>query len=221
MLVVILIGAPGSGKGTSAKEICKHFNLLHVSTGDLLRKEIDKGTQLGQSIDSLLKNGQLVPTETMVKLIESQLLSVQNSAGIVLDGFPRTLQQSEELDKLFAKYNINDYIVIELNVSDDIIKKRIVGRYSCSQCGEIYNQFFKVPSKSGVCDVCGHTEFSRREDDNEATLGKRLSVYSQQTLPVIAFYKQRQKHHMVDASLELASIQNEINKLIQNNINKE
>lgn len=215
--VIILIGAPGSGKGTQSKFIKEHYKLAHISTGDMLREEISQGTELGKKIDSLIAAGNLVDNSTMNDLIESRITKEDCKNGFILDGYPRTLKQAEMLEDLFNKYSISNYKVIEINVDQDVLIKRITGRYTCSSCGFIYNKFFNNPKIEGVCDNCGSTSFDHRADDNLETLTKRLDVYNTQSAEILPFYEKKNVRYTIDGTLSIEESKKEIINILDEN----
>ncbi|MDR0484109.1 MAG: adenylate kinase [Alphaproteobacteria bacterium] len=215
--VVILIGAPGSGKGTQSKFLKEYFSLAHISTGDMLREEIADETPLGLQIKDLIAQGKLVDDKTMGALIESRIVKDDCKNGFILDGFPRTLEQAKMLDEIFLNHAITNYKVIELHVDGDILIKRITGRYTCSSCGAIYNKFLKAPKVEGTCDVCGSTSFNQRADDNLETLQQRLDIYNTQSEPILDFYGKRGVKYRIDGSLEFAESKQDIIKIIEKN----
>jgi adenylate kinase len=212
--IVILIGAPGSGKGTQSKFIKEYYKLAHISTGDMLREEITQATDLGKKIDSLISGGNLVDNETMNALIESRITKEDCKDGFILDGYPRTLKQANMLEDLFKKYSISNYKVIEINVDQDILIKRIIGRYTCSSCGFIYNEFLHNPKIKGVCDNCGSTSFDKRADDNLETLTKRLDVYNIQSAEILPFYENKKIRYIIDGTLSIEESKKEIINII-------
>ncbi|MDR2007465.1 MAG: adenylate kinase [Alphaproteobacteria bacterium] len=213
--VVILIGAPGSGKGTQSKFIKEHFGLAHISTGDMLREEITAGTPLGLQVKDLIEGGKLVDDKTMGALIESRISKDDCKNGFILDGFPRTLEQANMLDEIFKKHAITNAKVIELRVDEDLLIKRITGRFTCSKCGTIYNKFFKKTKIEGVCDVCGSKDFTIRADDNEETIKKRLDVYNTQSRPILDFYDKKGVKFTIDGSVDFEESKKDIVSIIE------
>jgi adenylate kinase len=186
--VVILLGPPGSGKGTQATGISKELGIPHISTGDLFRENISKGTELGKKAKSFMDAGKLVPDELVLEMLYDRVSRPDCAKGYLLDGFPRTIPQAEALDrKLNGNVNL---IVLNLAVPDDAIFKRIEGRLSCAKCGNIQNKYFSPPEKPGICDKCGG-ELTQRADDKAEVVKERLRVYHEQTEPLIAYYTQK------------------------------
>jgi adenylate kinase len=185
---VILLGAPGAGKGTQAKELAARRGLVQLSTGDMLRGAVKAGTEIGKRAKAIMDRGDLVPDEVVVGIISERLDQPDCANGVILDGFPRTLEQASALDRVLAEKKKKLHAVIELKVEDSKIIERITGRFTCAKCGEGYHDTFKKPKKQGVCDVCQGTAFSRRPDDNAETVMRRLMVYYRETSPLIGYY---------------------------------
>jgi adenylate kinase len=185
---LILLGPPGAGKGTQAKELAARHGLVQLSTGEMLRASVEAGTEIGLRAKAIMDAGNLVPDEVVIKIISDRLDQPDSRNGVILDGFPRTLQQAAALDKLLKEKKKKLDAVIELRVDDGKLVERIVGRFTCTKCGEGYHDRFKRPKVRGVCDVCGGTEFSRRPDDNAETVNRRLMVYYRETAPLTGYY---------------------------------
>lgn len=183
---LILLGAPGAGKGTQGALLAKSHGLARVSTGDILRDAVRRGTPLGQEARRFMDAGELVPDDVILGLVREVLADAD--AGFVLDGFPRTLEQARELDRLLDDLGIALDAVIVLDVPDDDLIKRISGRRSCPGCDAVYNVHFDPPEDPGLCDRCG-SALVERADDDEATVARRLEVYRRQTEPLIEYYR--------------------------------
>ena len=177
---IVLLGAPGAGKGTQGRLISKEFGLKFISTGDILREEVQKSTQLGKKVAEYLKKGLLVPDDLIIEIIKKYIKD-----GFVLDGFPRTIGQAEALDRISGVD-----LVINLNVPDNVIIARLSNRLICSKCGAIYNALTLKPKKEGICDKCGG-ELYQREDDKPEVIKERLNVYRKQTEPLIEYYAKK------------------------------
>ncbi len=186
--VIILMGPPGSGKGTQAVRLSKELGFPHISTGDLFRENISKNTGLGRKAKSYINTGNLVPDSLVLDMLFARVAQPDCSKGYLLDGFPRTIPQAEALDKHLTKQD--RLIVLNLEASDDVIFKRIEGRLSCKQCGSVYNRYFSPPKTEGTCDKCGG-ELVQRSDDRAEVVRERLKVYHQQTEPLIDYYRQK------------------------------
>lgn len=187
---IILIAAPAAGKGTLSDLLVKKYDYLHISTGDLLREVSKETTELGQKIAKMLQNGELVTDEIVFELLENKLRQVDKP--YILDGFPRTLNQAYKYDELIQKLNKDLGIVVVLNCDYEILKKRIVGRYLCKDCGSIYNTLTGVntPKQEGICDNCGG-DLYKRSDDNEESFKTRYETYLEKTKPLIDFYEKK------------------------------
>jgi len=185
---LILLGAPGSGKGTIAAELTKNYGILHISTGDIFRANMKEQTPLGQEAKSYIDQGSLVPDSITIAMIEDRLAQPDCEAGFMLDGFPRTIVQAQELDRILAKKNVALTAAISIEISDEEIKKRVSGRRVCIACGASYNIPFKPAKVEGICDACGG-EVIHREDDKPETVLSRLKTYHEKTQPLIDYYK--------------------------------
>ena len=193
---IILLGPPGSGKGTQAKRLEKELGYKQISTGDLLRNAVREGSPIGKIAERYMKEGTLVPDDIIIKLVESALIK---SEKFTLDGFPRNINQAKMLDDLLVSTNSHLSHVILLVVSDDEIVKRLLARRVCPKCGRVYNLITSPPKEDNLCDVC-RVELVQRSDDNEATIRNRLRVYREETAPLIDYYKKRGILKEVDAS---------------------
>lgn len=191
-MYIVMLGAPGSGKGTIGKMLSKDLDLVHVSTGDIFREQINKGTDLGKKIQSYLEEGTLVPDDVVIETVKARLMENDVEKGAILDGFPRTVAQAEAL-RDFLKENKPGAkrVALELDVPDDVIITRIVNRLICTNksCGAIYNKETKPPKQENICDVCG-SELKRRDDDNKETVTKRLGIYHENSKDLIEFYRE-------------------------------
>lgn len=196
---LILLGGPGSGKGTQGAAISEQYGIPEVSTGDLFRKNVAGNTPLGKKANDYMKKGQLVPDELVLSMVEDRLSQPDCADGYLLDGFPRTLAQAESLKKMLAKRGAALDCVVLINVPDEAIVERLSARWTCSQCGTIYNVKLAPPKKEGVCDKCGG-KLTQREDDVPATIRQRLQVYHETTEPLIAYYRKERLLREVDGS---------------------
>lgn len=185
-MYIIMLGAPGSGKGTIGRSICEEFNLTHVATGDIFREEIKNNTELGKKAQEYMNKGELVPDSVTIAMVENKLDSLD---GVLLDGFPRTIDQAEALKKYLDNKGKSVTAVIELDVPDEDIIKRTSHRVICSNkdCGASYNTIFMPSKVPGICDVCG-SELTTRKDDNPETIKQRLVTYHENTEPLIDYY---------------------------------
>lgn len=189
-LNLVLLGAPGSGKGTQAERIAPAFGVPHISTGDMLRAALKAGTELGLAAKGYMDKGELVPDEVVVGIIRERLAQPDAARGFMLDGFPRTIEQAEALDEMLSKAGrvITDVLLID--VPEEELVRRLAGRRTCRNCGKGYHVEFDPPKTEGVCDACGG-EVYQRADDNEVTVRNRLAVFARQTEPLIGYYRSR------------------------------
>jgi|APGre2960657423_1045063.scaffolds.fasta_scaffold00170_13 adenylate kinase len=202
---IIFLGAPGSGKGTQAQMLQSDLGIYSISTGDVLRKEVANQSDIGKVAKSYMDSGKLVPDEVVIDIIKNTITQKFCAQGFILDGFPRTINQAIELDKMLGMLAKKIDKVFNFEVSDEVLIKRISGRFSCKKCGSVYNRYFKPAKKNGLCDVCGANEFESRVDDNEETVKNRLQVYYQSSFPLIEFYKKKNLLVSIDA-LKIASL---------------
>ena len=212
---LILLGPPGVGKGTQAQILEKKYGLVQLSTGDMLRAEVKSGSELGKQADEIMKSGQLMPDAVMLEIIGARLQQPDCKQGFILDGFPRTVPQAEGLDVMLAKMQKKLNAVIEMQVDDGVLVKRIAGRFSCKNCGTVYNDFFRTPTQENICDNCGHDAFNRRPDDNEATVKDRLAVFHQQTAPLIPYYQQTGTLQAIDGMAEINNVTDALDALVK------
>jgi len=191
---IVLLGAPGSGKGTQAKQLVEKYRIPQISTGDLLRAEVGAGTELGKKARAAMDAGQLVSDEIVLGMIQNRLTKPDARSGFILDGFPRNIPQAQALDAMLARLGQPLQLALLVDVEKDVLMKRITGRRSCPKpdCGAIYNVYFSAPKVANKCDKCGST-LTHRSDDNEQTVAKRLEVYEQQTAPLTIYYKAQGK----------------------------
>ncbi len=211
---LILLGPPGAGKGTQAKEIQVRHGLVQLSTGDMLRAAVKAGTEVGQMAKAIMEKGELVPDEVVIKIISDRIDEPDCQKGFILDGFPRTLLQASALDEMLARKKKRLNAVVELKVDYNRLVERIVGRYTCAKCGEGYHDRFKRPKVRGVCDVCGGTEFTRRADDNAETVTTRLMAYYRDTAPLIGYYFCKGTLRSVDGMAPIGDVANEIERYL-------
>ena len=211
---LILLGPPGAGKGTQAKEIAARHGLVQLSTGDMLRAAVAAGTEVGRRAKAIMDKGELVPDAVVINIISDRLDAPDCKGGAILDGFPRTLAQAAALDALMAAKKRKLDAVIELKVDDDELISRISGRFTCARCGEGYHDRFKQSRAKGVCDVCKGTEFTRRPDDNAETVTRRLMVYYRETSPLIGYYFCKGNLHSVDGMASIAEVSKAIDKIL-------
>ncbi len=202
---IVLLGAPGSGKGTQAKLLIEKLNIPQISTGDLLRAAVDAQTPLGRQAKTIMDAGQLVPNDLVIGLIRERLSNPDTRNGFILDGFPRNIEQAEELDKLLNSMSMPIQKSILIDVDFDILMQRLTGRLTCEDCGAVFNIFTNPPALEKECDMCGG-RLHHRSDDNEETIGKRLRVYETQTQPVADYYEKQGKLSVVEGKGEIDEI---------------
>ena len=203
---IILLGPPGAGKGTQARQLEEQYGLIQLSTGDMLRAAIKKGEPLGLEAKAIMEAGKLVPDHLMVGLIEERISQPDCAKGFILDGFPRTVPQAEALDVMLKAKGKDLDAVIELKVDEDKLVERVSGRFTCADCGEGYHDSFKPTKGAGVCDSCGSTNFTRRSDDNAETMRKRLEAYRDLTAPILPYYKKRGVLKYVDGMAAMPAV---------------
>lgn len=186
---IVLLGAPGAGKGTQAKKLIEKYGIPQISTGDILRQAVAEGTPLGKEAKSYMDKGELVPDSVVLGLVEERLKQDDCKKGYILDGFPRNTAQAEALDGILSNLNMSLSSAVSVDVPLDDLMKRLTGRRTCTNkdCGQMYNVYFSAPAKEGICDKCG-SELYQRDDDKEETIKKRLEVYEAQTAPLIDYY---------------------------------
>ena len=187
---LIFFGAPGAGKGTMANALKAVHPVAHISTGDLLRDEIKRDTELGRAASEIMKAGKLVPDEIVADMVRARLSQPDCANGFILDGYPRTVPQAHLLDKVLADLGLTLDCVMYLKVADDVILQRLTARVSCKDCKAIYNRLFLPPKKEGICDQCGG-ELIQRADDSLETAQNRLKVFYEQTSPLLDLYRER------------------------------
>jgi adenylate kinase len=213
-LNLILLGPPGAGKGTQSKEIAAKRGLVQLSTGDMLRAAGKAGTKIGTKVKALMDKGELVPDEIVVAIIDQRIDDPDCAQGFILDGFPRTLNQAAALDELLARKEKRLNAVLELRVDYNRLVERIVGRYTCANCGEGYHDRFKRPKVRRVCDVCKGTEFERREDDNAETVTTRLMSYYRETAPLTGYYFCKRILRTVDGMARIDEVARSIDEVL-------
>ncbi len=202
---IIMLGAPGAGKGTQAKMIAEKYSIPHISTGDIFRSNIKNGTQLGMEAKKYMDQGLLVPDELTVKILLDRVAKEDCAGGYVLDGFPRTIPQAQVLDNALKEIDDKIDFAINVDVPDENIVRRMGGRRACLSCGATYHIEHIPPKKEGVCDACGK-ELVLRDDDKPETVKNRLDVYHQQTQPLIDFYEKKGILRTVDGTVDMKDV---------------
>jgi adenylate kinase len=211
---VVLLGPPGSGKGTQAKRIERVYGVTQLATGDMLRAATLSGNEFGLRVKTIMDSGQLVPDGIIIDMIADRIGQPDCRNGFVLDGFPRTLAQAQALDQMLALRGLRLDYVIEFEVDEGALVERLAGRFSCQQCGASYHERDNRPKVDGVCDACGACEFVCRADDRPETVKARLDVYHRQTAPILPYYRDRGILHRVDGMAEISAVTREIQKIL-------
>ncbi len=210
---IIMLGAPGAGKGTQAAMIAEKYGIPHISTGDIFRANIKNGTELGKEAKTYMDEGKLVPDELTVRILLDRVAQDDCKNGYVLDGFPRTIPQAEVLDQELAKLNDKVDFAINVEVPDENIIGRMSGRRACLKCGATYHVEYMPPKKEGICDTCG-SELVLRDDDKPETVKKRLEVYHQQTEPLIRYYSEKKILQNVDGTKDVKDVFGAIERIL-------
>ena len=209
---IIFFGPPGAGKGTQAQQIVSKHNYFQLSTGDLLRNEVKNKTDLGINIKEKISKGNFVSDEIVNKLLKKTISELKFRDRIIFDGYPRTVEQSKNLDKILADFNEKIDLIISLHVPRDVIEKRIEGRLTCDKCNTTLNKFFN--ENEIKLHPCGAEHFVKRQDDNSETLINRYDIYMETTKPVIDFLSKNQNYHQIDGTLKISEITNRIDTFI-------
>ena len=210
---IVLLGPPGAGKGTQAARLQAQRGMIQMSTGDMLREAVAKGSPVGIEAKAVMAAGKLV-SDAIVSALIGERLDAAGSSGAIFDGFPRTREQAEALDLLLAERARSLDYVIELEVAEDALVERIAGRFSCARCGGSFHDRFSLPRQEGVCDLCGSTEFVRRPDDNEATVRRRMAEYRAKTEPILPYYEQRGLVRRVDGMASVEQVAAQIDAIL-------
>lgn len=209
MLRLILLGPPGAGKGTQAARICQKYGIPHISTGDIFRKHIKEGTDFGRKAQEYINRGELVPDDLVLEIAEARLTERDCKNGFLLDGFPRTVYQAEQLDRYLNEKNLGIDAVLDIYVDKEALMTRLIGRRVCRNCGATYHVINMPPEVEGKCDVCGG-ELYQRSDDTAATVENRIEVYNAQTAPLIEYYEKLGKIAHIDGGMGLDDVFNDI-----------
>ncbi len=211
---LVLLGAPGAGKGTQAKKLIDKYDIPQISTGDILRKAVADGTPLGKEAKSYMDKGELVPDSVVIGLVKERLGQDDCKKGYILDGFPRNTSQAETLDGVLGEMNSPLDVALSVDVDMDILMKRLTGRRTCKGCQQMYNIHFTPPKKDGVCDKCGG-ELYQRDDDKEDTIKNRLEVYDKSTAPLIDYYGRKNILKSVDGVGNIDEIFNNVCSVLE------
>lgn len=210
---IVLLGAPGSGKGTQAKRLVDHYGVVQISTGDLLRAAVAAGTELGRAAKSAMDAGQLVSDDIVLGMIRERLQQPDTSRGYILDGFPRNIPQAEALDSMLEELGQPLETAILLVVPFEDLLQRLTGRQTCADCGAVYNVHTNPSKEPGICDVCGG-KLTQRDDDNEETVSRRLKVFEDQTAPLIDYYATQGKLSSVDGTRDIDTITDDFHDIL-------
>lgn len=214
---IFIMGAPGSGKGTFSSKIKEEYNLNHISTGDIFRANISQGTELGLQAKAYAEQGKLVPDEITNKMVKDYLATLSDKKnGYLLDGYPRTLDQAKAFEEMTDGTDLAVDVILAMDVPTDVLTRRITGRRTCKDCGEIYNIYSKPTKVEGVCDRCGG-ELTQRKDDNEESLKVRLDEYSNNTEPVIDYYEKKNMVSHINADASMDEIWSSVKEALKNN----
>jgi adenylate kinase len=211
---LILLGAPGAGKGTQARLLVENRKMQQLSTGDMLREARKSGTDMGQRVAAVMDRGELVTDDIVIGLIAERLLH-GSEGGFIFDGFPRTLAQADALGEQLAAIGQVVDVVIEMRVDDEVLARRVSGRYTCGTCGEVYHDETRPTKASGICDGCGGTDLRRRADDNAESLRQRLMEYYKKTSPLIGYYHAKGNLAVVDGLAPVEAVEAAINHAIE------
>jgi adenylate kinase len=211
---IILLGPPGAGKGTQATRLVEERGLVQLSTGDMLRAAVKAGTPTGLKAKAVMEAGELVSDEIVSGIIGERLDRADTAAGAIFDGYPRTQAQAVSLDELLAARGRKLDRVVELEVNEDALVERIVGRFTCGTCGTPYHDHFHQPKVVGTCDVCGGHDFKRRPDDNEETVRTRMAEYRAKTAPILPYYEARGLVSRVDGMADIADVGTAIDAIL-------
>jgi adenylate kinase len=210
---VILLGPPGAGKGTQAQQIARRYQLPHLSTGDMFRDHIQRDTELGRKAKPLMEKGELVPDAIVLGMVEDRIAQPDCANGFVFDGFPRTLAQADDLERICREHKFKCTVVLHMVVSQDLLMNRLTGRRICKAAGHIYNIYERPPKREGICDEDG-SELIHRKDDTEAVISERLAAYGAQTRPLVDYYRSQKKLSSIDAMADAGVVTANIVKVL-------
>lgn len=207
------MGLPGAGKGTQAEQIVEKYNIPHISTGDMFRAAMKNNTELGRKAKSFMDNGDLVPDEVTNGIVRERLSEDDAKDGFLLDGFPRTVEQAQELENILSDLGTELDAVINIDVEKDVLMKRLTGRWICRTCGKTYHEIYNPPKVPGKCDLDGG-ELYQRDDDKKETVEKRLNVNMKQTKPLLDFYSEKGKLHNINGEQEIKDVSVDVEKIL-------
>ncbi|MBC2330973.1 adenylate kinase [Listeria swaminathanii] len=210
---LVLMGLPGAGKGTQAEQIVEKYNIPHISTGDMFRAAMENNTELGRKAKSFMDNGDLVPDAVTNGIVRERLAEDDAKDGFLLDGFPRTVEQAEELENILRDLGTELDAVINIDVEKDVLMKRLTGRWICRTCGKTYHEIYNPPKVAGKCDLDGG-ELYQREDDKKETVENRLNVNMKQTKPLLDFYSAKGKLHSINGEQDINDVFVDVEKIL-------
>ncbi|EQB9247621.1 adenylate kinase [Listeria monocytogenes] len=210
---LVLMGLPGAGKGTQAEQIVEKYNIPHISTGDMFRAAMKNNTELGRKAKSFMDNGDLVPDEVTNGIVRERLSEDDAKDGFLLDGFPRTVEQAQELENILSDLGTELDAVINIDVEKNVLMKRLTGRWICRTCGKTYHEIYNPPKVPGKCDLDGG-ELYQRDDDKKETVEKRLNVNMKQTKPLLDFYSEKGKLHNINGEQEIKDVFVDVEKIL-------
>lgn len=212
---LILLGPPGAGKGTQAQRLQDRYDIVQLSTGDMLRAAVSAGSEIGKRAKTVMDRGELVSDDIVIGIIAERIDAPDCNNGFILDGFPRNLAQAEALDRMLTEKGLELDAVLEMRVDEEILVDRITGRFTCAACGAGYHDRNLKPKVDGKCDRCGGSDFTRRSDDTEETVRSRLTAYREQTAPLLPYYRGRNVLQSVDGMADVDAVTNEITAVLQ------
>ena len=213
---IVLLGPPGSGKGTQAKVLQEQLDIVHLSTGEMLRNAISQETQIGQQAKTIMDKGMFLPDDLIINLIGQRIEYPDCQNGFILDGFPRTVKQAQGLDAILTQRELKLDLVIEIVVEEQEVIQRMSQRLTCAQCGAIYHEQSKPPHHQNQCDVCGAEKLQRRSDDNSETIKTRLDQYREQTAPILPYYDTKNMLKSIDGMATIENVKHQINEILLN-----
>ncbi|HOG46480.1 MAG TPA: adenylate kinase [Anaerolineae bacterium] len=210
---ILLLGAPGAGKGTQAELLAEHLHIPHVASGDLFREALRSDTPLGREAKGYIDRGELVPDAVTIAMVRERLAAPDSREGVILDGFPRTIEQARALDEVLAEQRQKVDLVAFIRVRPDELLKRLSGRWTCRDCGGVYHTLYNPPQRPGVCDACGGALY-QRPDDRPETQSRRIEVYLAQTSPLVEHYRRRRVLVEIDGEQDIARVQDDLRKAV-------
>jgi len=216
MVNVIFLGPPGSGKGTQASILAQELKIPTISTGEVLRKEVENQSEIGKLAKSYMNSGELVPDEVVVNIIKNRITDSDCQNGFIVDGFPRNINQAIVFDNMLQSIGKKIEVVFNFEVDENILIKRISGRFSCKSCGAVYNRYFKLTAKEGFCDNCQSDQFENRVDDNESTVKSRLRVYHNSNIELVRYYEKNNLLYSIDAVKSVPFVSGRLMEVVKN-----